>query len=126
MAELIIPKSALACAVGILADLPAPAATKAPKTWTGAFVRVSRIGGGKPNLATDRATLLIECFSPDSVEAENLANHARGLMGAAQQGVFNGARVLGWDNENGPVDFPDGTAGWERFQVTGDLLVSTQ
>lgn len=126
MAELIIPKSALACALGVLADLDVPASTKAPKTWTTAFVRVSRIGGGRPNLVTDKAALLIECFSPDSVEAEEIANHAGGLFGAAQQGVFNGARVLGWDNMFGPVDFPDGTAGWERFQLTGDLLVSTQ
>jgi hypothetical protein len=124
--EVIVPKSAVGAALAILAPTNAKPATKAPKQYTTSFIRLSRVGGGMENMVTDGANLLVECFAPDGVQAETLANHARALFAASVTGVFAGAYIRWWEETSGPVDFHDPDTEWSRYQFTGRLSVSTQ
>jgi hypothetical protein len=121
-----IPKSAVGAAIAILQPTNANPATKAPKLFTSPFIRVSRAGGGMQNMVTDGATLLVECYAPDGVAAETLANHARALLTDSRSNVFAGAFIRWWEETSGPVDFPDPGTEWSRYQFLGRLDVATQ
>jgi len=142
MVEVIVPKPALSAAIALLRDGLAdhgwpdifvgstkPGEAQGFAVYPDQFVKVTRSGGGMNNLVTDRALLLVECWSVDSVEAENLANTCRALLRAApyQGQPFAGAYIRGWDEAgDGPVDFPDPSlASHNRWQFLGGLLVST-
>jgi len=118
------PKPAVAVAVAILKALPVHVSGEAPKTTPDSYVRVSRVGGVMTNLVTDRAVILVECFANRGVDAEALANQARGLLTASRGKVHAGAFVRWYTETQGPVDFPDDNK--SRYQFMGDLLVGTQ
>lgn len=126
MAELITPAPALAVVVKLLGPLlgSVPIASKMPKTRPPSIVRVSRAGGGMTNPVTDRPVLIFECWAPDSVAAETLANQVRAHMKANQFAAVDGVRLLGW-SEAGCVEFddPDVTT-QSRWQVTGTLGIA--
>lgn len=140
--EVIVPKPALAAAVamlregledlgwpGIYVANVKPGEADGSDVYPDRFVKVTRTGGGMNNMVTDRALLLVECWSVDSTEAENLANACRALfrVSALRQQQFAGAWIRGWDEAgDGPVDFPDPSlASHDRWQFLGGLLVST-
>lgn len=106
--------------------------SKRPSTDTGQslpdhFIRVTRTNGGMLNRVTDRATLLVECFSATG-QGEQLALAAIATLEAAagQRQRYAGAFLRALDNVFGPTDFPDPlTPSHDRYQFTCDLLVST-
>lgn len=125
------PKPAVKAAVEILADAfgkYAVVSTKLPRNSQRPerFVRVSRVGGGQNNPATDTARLLVECFGYDTETVEKMCNTARtALRNAAGTTVTDeDIFIRDWNNEQGPVDFfhPD-IIDRERWQFTGDLTV---
>lgn len=70
----------------------------------GSFIRVTRAGGERANLAQERPTILIECWSGESVEAERLACAAWDAMdGLSWAGPDWVHRV----ELASPVNFPD-------------------
>lgn len=126
------PKPALLTAVTILGeafgDYAFVSAKMPPHNRPDRFVKVSRVGGGLDNIATDDARILVECFARDVGEVEAMCNTARtalrnagGTTVTTSQGdVF----VRCWDNEQGPADFPHpDLIEYERWQLTGSLLV---
>lgn len=121
-----VPKSAVGAAIAILQPTNANPATKAPKSYVTPFIRLSRAGGGMQNMITDGAALLVECYAPEGVAAENLANSARALFVDARGKTYGGAFIRWWEETSGPVDFPDPGTEWSRYQFMGRLDVSTQ
>ncbi|DAZ90349.1 hypothetical protein [Mycobacteroides abscessus] len=139
MAELIIAKPSVAIAVSALtAGLPQTGlsgvyvSSKKPGVATGhrvlpsKFIRVTRISpGGMLNRVTDLAHLLIECWADDG-EGESLANAARGVLRASAGHTIASGFIRSFGNDSGPVDFPDpDVPSHDRYQFTGDLLIST-
>lgn len=118
------PKPGMTAAVAILKQLNVPVSSRAPKTTPSQYVRVSRAGGGMPNMVTDRVRVLVECFADDEVAAEKLCNDARGFLFRSRAGVFGGCFIRGYKETDGPVYFPDENK--ERYQFVGELLVGTQ
>lgn len=91
------------------------------------FVKVSRIGGGQSQIATDTARVLIECFAKDVGQVENMCNTARAALrnsGGTTVTTTSGAVfVRGWDNES-LADYPHpDLIDFERWQLTGDLAI---
>lgn len=108
------------------------ASSKRPDTSAGQslpdrFIRVTRTGGGMLNLVTDRAALLVECYTALG-DGERLANTGIGVLAraAGQQTRYAGAFIRGIGAIYGPTDFPDPLVpSHDRYQFTCDLYVST-
>ncbi len=90
------------------------------------MIRVSRAGGHRPNIVTDAPRLLIECWTKTVEDAETLANTAIAALQNSQGTTTDGVFSRGFENIEGPVDFPDPQiSDHERWQFLGDLLLST-
>ena len=92
------------------------------------FVRVTRVGGGMDNIATDGARILVECFARDVGQVEAMCNTARTALrnagGTTVSTTAGDVFVRRWDNEQGPTDFPHpDLLEHDRWQVLGDLLI---
>ncbi|WP_301119776.1 hypothetical protein [Mycolicibacterium fortuitum] len=142
MGELIIPKPAVGAGVAALeAALPAhydvelvssdlPGLANGHRTYPTLFVRMTRVGpSGMLNMVTDRARLLVECYADkdSDTDCEQFANTCRALLRAVDTRTrFAGAYIRRWQNDTGPVPYPDPSVpSHERWQFQGDLLVST-
>lgn len=129
------PKPAVLTAIMILrAALDSKDTTVAagmPRVWKRFHVRVTRAGGGQDLIVTDTARLLVECYADSPAAAEVLTNKCRAALHNAtghriDLGSAGKAFVRGYDNEVGPVEFPDvSVSDRQRWQFQGDLLVST-
>lgn len=124
------PKPALKTAISILATAfgdYAGVSAKMPRQIPTRFVRVDRVGGGRPNIVTDSARILIECFGPDPETVESMAATVDEAMHNAVGTVIDDAVfVRGWDNMQGPTSLPHpDLLTMERWQLHGDLMVST-
>jgi hypothetical protein len=142
--EWITPKPALLGAVTILHNAfasvtpPVPVSTKLPAhvrpEW---FIKVSRIGGGQNDPATDVARFLVDCYGRDSATCEAMCNTSRAaLHNAVSTWVIPAARdgspdeanrmFIRWcGNESGPYDLahPD-ILDYERWQFSIDLWIA--
>ncbi len=122
-------KPALSAAQTILAGAmtPIPVSTKIPfPTRPGKFVRLQRAGGNRPLLVTDAARILVELWATTVAHAEQMSGDAIAALQNAEGTLVDGMFVRGFDNIDGPVDFPDpDITDMERWQFQGDLLVST-
>lgn len=92
------------------------------------FVRVSRVGGGLENEATDVARILVECFAKDVGQVEAMCNTARTAFrnagGTTVTTTEGPVFVRRWDREQGPTEFPHpDLLEYDRWQLFGDLMV---
>lgn len=92
------------------------------------FVKVTRVGGGLENIASDSARILVECFAKDVGQCEAMCNTARtALRNSAGTNVTTNEGdvfIRSWSNEAGPTDFPHPEIlDYDRWQVYGHLLV---
>jgi hypothetical protein len=123
-----IPKPALKIAGMILSEAitDAVVASKTPHDRPAKFIRVSRSAGRRPLLITDAARILVEVWAATVDIVEQTTNEAIAALQNAQGTMVDGAFIRGFDNIEGPVDFPDPkVSDMERWQFQGDLLVST-
>lgn len=107
---------------------PVEVHTKVPyPTRPAEFVTVGKIGGTRPLIVTSAARILVQCWAGSVADVEDLANDAiAALQNAQGTTVADLGFVRGFDNIEGPVDFPDpDVTDLERWQFQGDLLVST-
>jgi hypothetical protein len=124
------PRPAVKTALSVLSDafgVYALVSARMPKQRPIRFVRVTRVGGRMRDQATDVARILVECFGPDVETVENMTGTARAaLLNAVSTLVDGDVWVRDWTNEQGPVDFPHPEIiDMERWQFTGDLILST-
>ena len=128
------PKPAVLTAITILSEAfgdHAFVSAKLPgKIRPDRFVRVTRVGGGLDNIASDSARILVECYAKDVGQVEAMCNTARtalrnagGTIVSTTQGdVF----VRSWDNEQGPADYPNPEVlEFDRWQLHGQLIVKS-
>ena len=92
------------------------------------FVKVSTVGGGLDNIATDVARILVECFAKDIGEVEAMCNTVRAALrnagGTTVTTTAGDVSVRAWDNEQGPSDYPHPDLMEHiRWQLTGDLSI---
>jgi hypothetical protein len=126
------PKPALLAAVTVLAEAFGEYAFVSAKlpayNRPDRFVKVSRVGGGMDNIATDAARILVECYAKDVGQVEAMCNTARAALSNASGTtvIADGQRmfVRCWDETSGPADYlnPE-IVEFERWQFTGELLV---
>lgn len=102
-----------------------------PKTRPSQIIRVSQIGGSRPNPVQSIHRLLIECWVAKSLDSTvnietwcaEVSAALRNSSGETYSGVFS----YGWSNEQGPVDFPDpDVTDMRRWQFHGDLKLSAK
>lgn len=124
MADLFVPRSAVAMAVEALAPhFPGvPIASKEPEEpWPSRWIRVTRTGGAMA-WAVDHARLLVECWASragvdDPVQAEADALLAYAALGAAPGPVFfDGDSITA-------LNHPDYARVFARVQFSGTLGV---
>lgn len=128
------PKPALLTAITVLSDAFGEyafvSAAMPPHTRPDRFVKVSRVGGGQDNIATDTARILVECFAKNIGEVEAMSNTARAALrnsgGTTVTTTSGSVSVRAWENEQGPTDYPHPEIlDYFRWQLTGDLLVKS-
>lgn len=126
------PKPALLAAITVLDEAfgaYAHVSARLPATnRPDRFVKVTRVGGGLDNIASDSARILIECFAKDVGQCEAMCNTARtALRNSAGTNVTTtegDVFVRSWGNESGPTDFPHPEIlDYDRWQLHGYLLV---
>ena len=92
------------------------------------FVRVTRVGGGLDNIASDSARILVECYAKDVGQVEAMCNTARTALrnagGTTVSTTAGNVFVRAWENEQGPNDYPNPEVlDFERWQLHGQLIV---
>ena len=102
---------------------------KMPLTWPAVYIRVSRSGGGPhppTGLVTDVARILCEVYGAQVADVEAATSTAIAALRNSQGTIVNGVFLRGFDNIDGPTDFPNAAVpDMCRWQFQGDLLVST-
>lgn len=103
------------------ARVGASVSTRVPNPRPASFVRVQRVGGTRPNLITDSATVVVECWAGDSAAAATLGRlthaHLLALAGSDLPGGFiRAVREVG-----GLQSFPDPVSGSPRYQFTAQI-----
>lgn len=93
----------------------AKVATKIPAPRPTRLVRVTRVGGGRRNVAQDDATVVVECWDAGEPSAFKLARTARALLGVMD---VPGAFVPQGGEVSGPQFFPDPLTSNPRYQFT--------
>lgn len=101
---------------------------KLPKRKPERFVRVSRVGGGLQNIASDAPRLLIECYALDVGQVEAMLNTARTALrnagGTTVTTTQGPVAVRAWNAETLVSDFPNpDLIEFERGQLSGQLLL---
>lgn len=106
------------------------AATQVPKTRpiTPGTVRLSRTGGGRPNIVQDEPQLLVEVWGPSAAAASAAAHNLnQAVVNAEGKVIAPGCRV-DFVDASGPVEFPDPDSELVRYQFTATVrhrLVAT-
>lgn len=114
MPETIVFPDVEAVLVSALSPLVSvPVSTRVPASRPDAFVLVRRVGGARPNLVTDRATVTVECWSTSTVEACDLSRYARAYVHTLAPDTVRRVVEL-----SGPADSPDPVSGTPRYQFT--------
>lgn len=124
MTEVVVFADAEAAAVSYLAPALAArgdTATVATRFREGRHVRVSRVGGVSPNLITDSAMLLFECYDVAEMDASSLARLARGLIWAVPGQTVDGTFIRRCVEVGGPQFYPDPDTTLPRYQFTAQL-----
>ena len=126
------PKPAVLTAITILSeafgDYAFVSAKMPPNNRPDRFVRVSRVGGGLDNIATDTARILVECFARDIGQAESMvataATALRNAGGTTVTTTQGDVFVRRFDNETITTDFPHpDLLEFDRSQLSGDLMI---
>ena len=91
---------------------------RVPEERPARFVRVDRVGGSRPNLVTDAATVLIESWAADEPAAHALAQKCRALVHAMQGTVQSGVPIGRVDEFAAPATLPDPTSDQARATQT--------
>ncbi len=125
------PKPALKTAIAVLDTAfgaTASVSAKMPKkNFPTRFVKVSRVGGNRPNIVTDSARILIELFATTPEAVESMWATADAAMFNAIGTVVDGVFIRDWGDVQGPTDFPHPDfLHLERWQLHGQLALSTQ
>lgn len=92
---------------------------KVPNPRPTGFVRVLRTGGVR-NFILDRATVTLECWHDDAIQASALMQLVRGLVHAIDQVTYTSTTYQFYDPQefSGPANLPDPDSVQERYTET--------
>ena len=111
--------STKAVAVKLLREaLGVRVSTRMPDPEPERFVIVSRIGGGGDTWSTKAPRFLVECWAPNEIEAEKLADDA---WEAWQR--FRTSQVTWASVDNNLTRYDDPDRRFQRFQFTATLQI---
>jgi hypothetical protein len=82
--------------------------TRIPNPRPDRFVRVLRTGGTRRNLVVDESQLTIEAWAESEQVAQDMAQLARAIVGAARGDVLDGVPIYRVDDVTGPGALPSG------------------
>lgn len=122
------PKSALKTIKAILEPrFPGLTVSPAmPKVRPSQFIVLSLMPGDFPNPAFTIAHPLVECWAETAETAEDMCGIVSQAFNNSKGRWFAEAQILGWGNEQGPVEFNDpDITDRRRWQLHGDLYIST-
>lgn len=129
MERILFPDAAATVIGALNTQLPAfgftavPVRSRVPAQRPARFVRVFRTGGPRANIVTDGAQLTVEAWSTSDVEAHDLAQAARAIVGGLEGTVTGGVTVCTVDEFSGPAFLPDPTSDQSRFTWTTSVNV---
>lgn len=124
----LVPPDALRAVLTVLEDAfpGVHVSAKVPITRPEQFMYVSQIGATQPNPNTDKPRILVECWAPIKKTARDMAYTAGTALRNAAGSCVDDVFIRCWDNQQGPIDFPDPmVSDQERWQIFGDLSIST-
>lgn len=122
------PKDAVVVTIGIVeAATPGVSVSdEIPDPRPAQFYVLSRIGGGLLNPAVDAPRMLIECWAENSTIAGDMGNAVVAELSNAKGKTFNGGKIVGCDDIQGPTDYNDpDIQDRRRSQVTCTLYIRT-
>jgi hypothetical protein len=102
--------------------ISAPVRIEVPATRPAEFVRLTRVGGSRSNLITDRPRIVAECWSELGIAAAALASTVRALINAVAPG-YAGAVWVDRVVDVGMSFLPDPDTGIPRYVVTAELHI---
>lgn len=97
-----------------------PIHTTVPEDRPATFVRAWRNGGAAINRVLETATVTVDAWAPDSVEAHDLASDLRHLFLNEYNAMPLVRRV---DEISGPYSIPDPESGSPRYRFSVSLTV---
>lgn len=101
-----------------------PVVTKVPRDRPGVFVRVDMGAPQRINLVQYRTLIVVQVYAPDDTTAIDVLVHLQGHLEVMD---MRDPLVSGWDEETGPVPFPDPDLdNVARWQITGVLFNTTE
>lgn len=99
-------------------DIDATVSTLVPKTRPTNFTRIELLGGGRPNLATDRVNVALQSWGEDTVSASSLARLTFALVWALPADDEFGVMVRKVTTIGGVSFFPDPDTKLPRYQAS--------
>lgn len=121
MERILFPDTVAAVIGALTTQLPdfgyggVPVRSRVPNPRPARFVLVFRTGGPRVNVVTDAAQVTIEAWATDAVDAHDLAQAARAIVGGLEGTVTGGVTLYGVDEFSGPAFLPDPASDQARF-----------
>lgn len=100
---------------------PAPVVTRVPATRPAVFLKLTRVGGPRRDLITDRPMVVFEAWATDRAAASDLGRRAEAYVFALAQTEHPLGYVRAVGEVGGLQWFPDPESGTPRFQFTAQL-----
>ncbi|WP_341258218.1 hypothetical protein [Gordonia malaquae] len=105
-------------------SMAVPVSTKVPSPRPSQFIRIVRVGGARDR-SVDHALIVVECWAPNSVTAEQDALAVDEILRMSPNGgPFAGGWISRWDC-NSIADNPDPETPQARFTVAGVAHILT-
>ena len=122
--ELVVPYDLEAILVDYLTarydalSIDATVSTVVPKERPAKFTKVELLGGGRPNIATDRVNVAVQCWDDDTVSASSLCRMTFALLWALPADDEFGVMVRKVVTIGGVSFFPDPDTNLPRYQAS--------
>lgn len=103
--------------------------TRVPSPRPARFVVLRRVGGNRPTLVSDAATVTVEAWDNNEAAAQQLAQRCRAFIKATEGDSVAGVPVYRIDEFAGPALLPDPASNQPRYTQTlsihlrGEVLV---
>lgn len=99
------------------------ASARVPAEMVDGTIRVSRVGGTRPNLVQDAPKMLVEVWHADSFAASELAHDIAEALEVPDGTWLDDTTKASNVTTTGPFEFPDPSSALKRYQFTFDSLV---
>lgn len=99
------------------------ASTRVPPIVIDGTIRISRVGGARPNMVQDAPKMLVEVWHTDAYHASELAHRIASAVEVPDGTWLDDTTKVSRVQTTGPFEFPDPSSDKRRYQFTFDSLV---